>query len=114
MPCDRKLKPRQTPKQRAEEIRKAVAKLNAGLTAGSIKAYVSREGGITFQGFAELDRDGVTDGCAYRRIMATGSMSAKLAIMQAEQKAGRSVDKQAVAQGLHSHDGGATWHHHKG
>jgi hypothetical protein len=30
--------------------------------------------------------------------------------MQAEQRAGRGVDQQALAHGAHSHDGGKTWH----
>jgi hypothetical protein len=46
--------------------------------------------------------------------MATGSAMAKTAIARAEALAGRSVNRQAVAQGHHSHDGGATWHQHKG
>jgi hypothetical protein len=52
----------------------------------------------------------VTDACAMRRIMASGSMAARMAIMKAEQKAGRTVDRKALAQGIHSHDGGRTWH----
>jgi hypothetical protein len=52
----------------------------------------------------------VTDACAYRRIMATNSALARAAIARAEQLSGRSVDKAAVAHGMHSHDGGVTWH----
>ena len=33
---------------------------------------------------------------------------------QAEQLAGRSVSRQVVSQGAHSHDGGRSWHDHKG
>lgn len=112
MPCDRKLKKNQTISARAEEIRRSIAKLNAGLTAGSIKALVSKEGGIAFQGFGETDRDGVSDACAFRRLMATGSATAKLAVARAEQLAGRAVDRTAIAQGLHQHNG--IWHRHKG
>ncbi len=32
-----------------------------------------------------------------------------MALAKAEAQAGRTVDKQAVASGLHSHDGGKTW-----
>jgi hypothetical protein len=42
--------------------------------------------------------------------MASGFALAKLAIMKAEQLAGRTVDRKVVAQGTHSHDGGRTWH----
>ncbi len=111
MPCDTRLKPRQTIQQRADEVRKAVEKLSQGLAAGRVKPKIGPQGAITFVGFDGADRDGVTDACAYRRIMATGSQQAKLAIMKAEQLAGRSVDRQALAQGHHSHDGGETWHH---
>lgn len=110
MPCDTKLKPKQTVSQRAEEVRKAVAKLNAGLISGSIKAVISAQGGVAFAGLTDQDRDGVTDACAYRRLMATGSATAKLALQRAELKAGRTIDRKALANGLHSHDGGKTWH----
>jgi hypothetical protein len=111
MPCDRRLKPRQTISQRAEEVRRAVAKLNAGLIAGRIKAKIGPQGAIAFEGFNEQERDGVTDACAYRRLLVSGSALAKAAIARAEQLAGRSIDKQTLAHGTHSHDGGKTWHH---
>lgn len=115
MPCDTRLKPRQTIQQRAAEVRRAQQKLEAALAAGRIKPLIDKAtGGIAFPGFAEADRDGVTDACIYRRVMSSGSTFAKLAIQRAEQLAGRTVNRQAVGQGLHSHDGGATWHHHKG
>jgi hypothetical protein len=111
MPCDRKLRKGETISQRAEAIRKAVESLAAGLGASRIKAIIGPQGAIAFLGWSEEDRNGVDDNCAYRRIMATGSALAKAAIMRAEQLAGRSVNKQALAQGVHSHDRGATWHH---
>lgn len=114
MPCDRTLKPRQSISQRKEEIARSVERLNRALASGSVRALVSKDGGIAFQGFGEQDRDGLGDVCAYRRIMASGSVAAKMAIAKAEQLAGRSIDKQKLAAGLHSHDGGASWHHHKG
>jgi hypothetical protein len=39
---------------------------------------------------------------------------ARLAIQRAEQLAGRSVDRAVIGHGTHSHDGGRTWHEHKG
>jgi hypothetical protein len=63
--------------------------------------------------FTEAERDGVTDACAYRRILVSGSALAKEAILKAEIRAGRSVDKLVIGQGAHSHDGGRTWHDHK-
>jgi hypothetical protein len=44
--------------------------------------------------------------------MATGDTTAKMLLAKAEAMAGRPANKQAIAQGLHSHDGGATWHKH--
>lgn len=113
MPCDTRLKPKQTIQERAKEVRDAVTRLAQGLAAGRIKVKVGPQGAVAFEGF-DNERDGVTDACAYRRIMATGSALARMHIAKAEQLAGRSVSKQAVAQGAHSHDGGHTWHSHKG
>lgn len=113
MVCDTRLKPRQTISQRAAEVREAVIRLAAALAAGRVKAIVDRRtGAIAFTGWETNSRDGLTDGCAYRQIMSTGSATAKLLILQAEQLAGRPVNKQAVAQGLHTHDNGASWHKH--
>jgi len=114
MPCDRQLKPKQTIQQRADEIRKMVAKLAAGLISGKIKAKVGPQGAIAFDGISNEDRDGVADNCAYRRLMIEGSPLARAQIARAEQLAGRSIDRAVVGHGVHSHDGGRTWHDHKG
>ena len=111
MPCDTRLKPRQTIQSRKDEVRKVIERLNKGLTAGAIRAVVGKEGGIAFIGLSNEERDGVTDACMFRKIMVTGSSQAKAAIARAEQMAGRTVNRTAVAQGLHSHDGGKSWHH---
>lgn len=114
MPCDRQLKRGQTISSRKEEIRSTVAKLSQKLASGAVKAKVGPRGAITFVGLSETDRNGVTDICAYRQIMISGSATAKLAIARAEQLAGITVNKQTLAIGTHSHDGGMTWHNHKG
>jgi hypothetical protein len=115
MPCDTRLKPRQTISERAAEVRQATERLAAAIAAGRVRPVIDKAtGAIAFQNWDTTSRDGITDACAYRRIMATGSAMAKLAIERAEQLAGRRVNKQAVGQGVHSHDGGATWHSHKG
>lgn len=110
MPCNTRLKPRQTVSQRAAEIRKAGERIDALLAAGRVKATVGKQGGIAFTGIPDDVRDGMTDACVYRAIMARGSHAAKLAIAKAEKLAGRAVDKKVVASGLHSHDNGETWH----
>jgi hypothetical protein len=114
MPCDTKLKPKQTIQQRAEEVRRAVGRIAEALTAGRVKARVGPQGAIAFEGLSADERDGVTDACAYRRLMVNGSALARAAIARAEQMAGRTVDRGVVAHGHHSHDGGRTWHDHKG
>lgn len=114
MPCDTRLKPKQTIQERADEVRRAVGKIQAGIIQGRVKIKIGPQGAIAFDGVANDERDGVTDACAYRRIMVTGSPLARAAIARAEQLAGRSVDKRIIGQGAHSHDGGRTWHDHKG
>jgi len=116
MPCDSRLKKGQTISERKVEIKEAVDKLAAALAAGKIKPVVGAKGGIAFPGWVEGQQGGVTDNCGYRRLMSSGSALAKMAIERAEALAGRRVDRQAVAQGLHAHtlDGRTVWHDHKG
>lgn len=112
MPCDTRLKRNQTISQRAEEVRQVVFDVNSLIAAGKVKTVIDkRTGAVAFDGLDENLRDGVTDACIYRRLMVSGSALAKAKIAQAEQIAGRSVDKQALANGHHSHDGGKSWHH---
>ena len=49
MPCDTRLKPRQTIQQRKEEVRKAVERLSQGLAAGRVKPKIGPQGAIAFQ-----------------------------------------------------------------
>lgn len=114
MPCDSRTKRGQTLQQRAAEVRSVAEKTAAALVAGRIKVKIGPTGGIAFLGLTDQERDDVTDACMYRRILATGSALAKMAIAKAEALAGRTVDKQAIAHGHHSHDDGVTWHNHKG
>jgi hypothetical protein len=114
MVCDIRLKAKQTIQQRAEEVRRAVARLSDALASGRVKVKIGPQGAIVFEGWTAAERDGVTDSCAYRRLMVTGSALAKAAITRAEQIAGRPVSRQALGQGVHSHDNGRTWHDHKG
>jgi hypothetical protein len=112
MSCERKLRRGQSISQRKEEIKTAVEKLTAALAKGAVKLKVNKQnGGISFEGLTDLDRDGLTDACAFRRLLATGTSSVKALIMKAEAAAGRSIDAKALAQGLHEH--GGVWHHHK-
>jgi hypothetical protein len=80
MVCETRLKSKQTIQQRADEIRRAVARLSDALVSGRVKVKVGPQGAITFVGWDEAERDGVTDACAYRRLMVSGSALAKAAI----------------------------------
>lgn len=111
MPCDTKRSPTQTIRQRAEEILRAVKTLDDALKTGRVTIKVGPQGAIAFVGLTDEERNGVTDACAYRRLMVSGSALAKTAIARAETIAGRGIDRRAVAQGIHSHDGGHSWHH---
>jgi hypothetical protein len=109
MVCETRLRPRQSLSERKAEIRDVIARVAADLAAGRVKAVIDRSSGaIAFLGIA--DRRDVTDACVYRQIMAGTNMSAKLAIAKAEQLAGRAVDRQVLGHGVHSHDGGISWH----
>jgi hypothetical protein len=110
--CETRLKPRQTLAARKDEIRRMIARLSEGLVSGRIKAVIGPTGAIAFDGLTETERDGVTDACAFRQLMIMGSPLARAAIARAEQLAGRSVDRQAIATGWHSHDGGTSWSSH--
>jgi hypothetical protein len=103
--------------ERKAEVRQAVSSLSAGLASGRIKPVISKQGAIAFTGWENGDRNGVTDVCAFRSLMLFGSSMAKVAIARAEQMAGRTVDRQVLAQGHHGHadsNGTVTWHDHKG
>lgn len=110
MACDTRLRQGQSIQQRAADVRSAVEKLEKLLLRRAVRAVVGPQGAVTFTGWDAADRDGVTDACAYRRIMATGSAFTKLELQRAALAAGVAINPQAMAQGIHSHDGGASWH----
>jgi hypothetical protein len=110
MPCDTRRLPNQTLTERKAEVKTAIERLIAKLTSGTVRPVVGLTGAIAFQGWGDNERSRVTDACAYRTIMATGSASAKAAIARAEMLSGRTVNRASVAAGHHSHDGGVTWH----
>jgi hypothetical protein len=110
MPCFGQLLQGQTVAERKKEIDVTTKKIDQLLAKGSIKAKVGPQGAITFLGLTDSDRNRMTDVCIYRQISRTGSASAKMALARAEQLAGRSVDKAVINAGIHSHDGGTTWH----
>lgn len=112
MVCDTRLKKGQTISERAAEVRRATSALEQAIAARRVTIKVGPQGAVVFQGWSEQERDGITDNCAYRRLLATGSALARAEIAKAEMTAGRTINRQAIAQGVHSHDGGKTWHGH--
>lgn len=112
MPCDTRARQGQTLDQRKVEVREAISQLARLLASGQAKAIVSRAtGSVAFRGWDAGEEARVTDACAFRMIMSGGSAQAKMAIARAEQLAGRTVDREALKAGIHSHDGGRTFHH---
>jgi len=105
MPCMNR--PNRTPLQRTRQL-EALKRLDAALAAGTVTVTVGATGAVAFR--AWTDREGVTDVCAYRALAAANSAALRRAVMRAEALAGRKLDARTVAAGVHSHDGGQTWH----
>jgi hypothetical protein len=110
MPCDTNRLLDQTMSQRVAEVRTAAQKIDRLLAERKIGVKVGPQGAVTFTGIDDRDRARMTDACIYRRIVQSGSAASKMAIVRAEQLAGRTVSKATVANGVYSHDGGASWH----
>jgi len=107
MPCLSTLNPGQTLQQRNQQVDRALRRLEQYLQTGSVRINIGQNGAVNFAGWR--DRDGVSDVCAYRSLAATNSWALRQAVARAEAQQGRRVNAQAVASGLHSHDGGKTW-----
>lgn len=114
MTCDTFLRQRQTLTERKEEVKKTLTQLEKLLASGRVVARVGTEGlgkgAVAFKGWADSERSGISDACALRLLMLSGSASTKLKLAQAQQMAGASFNRQTLANGVHSHDGGRTWH----
>lgn len=109
MPCDTIFRPRQTAAERAAEVTAALKRLEERLRARAIQIAVGPQGAIAFRGWTGDERGGLSDVCAYRLLKASGSYEMRVAIQRAEAAAGRRVNEQAIAAGVHSHDGGSSW-----
>ena len=104
MPCDTRIL---REKNGAQRLQDALDRLKRALEAGTVKAVIGANGALAFKGLWRSD--GVSDLCAYRLLTAANSPELRRALARAEVTAGRKLDARAVASGLHSHDGGATW-----
>jgi hypothetical protein len=89
------------------QVEKAIRRLETQLGTGQVKVGIAPNGAVVFQGWA--DRDDIVDACAFRTLQAQSSFALRQAIARAEATSGRRVNANAVAMGLHSHDGGRTW-----
>ena len=108
MPCDTAASNNARRKRAIEE---SIARLRQSLAAGTTKVTISRAtGALVFTGQWQEQRDGVADVCAYRKLSAAGSPELRQAIARAEAISGTKLNRQVVEAGVHSHDGGATWH----
>lgn len=106
MPCDSYAN---TEALREAQAR-ALEKLRAELLAKRVAVVISAQGAVAFKGWKDGERGGLSDVCAYRKLLAANSPELRAAVMRAEALAGRKVDARQVAAGTHSHDGGTTWH----
>jgi hypothetical protein len=109
MPCDTKLRQGQTLAARNEEITRTLERLRKALSSGSVKAQIGPNGAIAFAGW-NTDRSDITDVCAFRTLTAASSWELRQAVQRAEGQSGRKVNVNAVGAGVHSHDGGHSWH----
>jgi len=114
MACDTWRKtPEQTLRERIDQIRERMKAIELGLGRNKFGVKVGPQGAVTFTGLSAEDRAGMSDACVLRRILSpSGSALARARIEAAERIAGRKVDRQQVAAGIHSHDGGETWGSH--
>lgn len=110
MPCDSIRTEGQTLVERMSQVQRALKRLEGYLSTGSVTIGISPTGAVVFKGWN--DRDAVTDVCAYRTLAAENSWSLRQSVARAEALAGRKVNANAVALGVHSHDGGKTWGAH--
>jgi hypothetical protein len=114
MACDTQPMKGQTLTERKTQVKEIIAFTDELIRKGKIKIVVDkRSGAIAFDGMTPQERGNVSDACTYRMLMVSGSVLAKQAIARAEQLAGRGVNRQALTNGVHSHDGGHTWSTHK-
>lgn len=108
MPCDSIRRKGLTAEARQAQIKKALARLEALLRTKGVRVTIGPQGAVAFDGWTAVDRDDVTDVCAYRMLSAAGSWALRQAVAAAEAATGRTVNVQAIAAGVHRH--GDTWH----
>lgn len=109
MPCDTVLSPEQTAAQRQREIDESLVELERRMSAGAVEIAIGPDGAVAFAGWG-AERRGITDVCAFRTLASRDSWELRQAVARAEAMSGRRVSAAAVSAGVHSHDGGHSWH----
>lgn len=112
MPCDTRLREGQKLVDRMAEVKKALEDLQRRLGQGIVSVVIAPNGAVVFKGWAQTERQDLSDACAYRTLAANGSWELRRAVAKAEAMQGRKVNPQALTAGWHSHDGGKTWGTH--
>lgn len=108
MPCD--TRPTLTAEEKsAQENALKVLERKLASQQG-VTVVIGQNGAVAFRGWVEADRAGLSDVCAYRRLLGTNSPELRRAVARAEALYGRKVDQRQVNAGTHSHDGGHTFH----
>jgi hypothetical protein len=112
MACETRRRRGQSLSVRQKEVKDVISKIAGRILQEKTKIVIDKfTGAVAFTGIDDI-RDDVTDACVFRALMISGPMTVKLAIQKAEALAGRTVSKEALAQGVHSHDGGQSWGSH--
>lgn len=111
MPCDTyRSYERQTLQERNAEVEVALKQLEKSLLDNRARVVIDRAtGAVAITGWKAEERRGVADVCAIRSLQVSGSWALRQALAKAEAQAGRKVNMQTVAAGVHSHDNGRTW-----
>ena len=99
----------QTEAERREEIDAAIAALEADIAAGKVTVRVGEQGAVAFEGWAAGAEKHIADSCAALTLQYQGSWAYTQAVQAAAAACGTTYSPAAVAAGIHSHDGGATW-----
>lgn len=110
MTCWATPRPQQTLEERQAEVTRALRGLEAAIQQNAVKVVIGANGAVTLAGWSAAARSDLTDVCAIRSLTAEGSWILRQALAREEARTGRKVNMNAVAAGVHSHDGGNTWH----
>jgi hypothetical protein len=115
MACDSRIYRRdQTLAERKVEVKKALTALEKLIASGQVNIRIGTEGigkgAVVLKGWSDAERVGITDACAIRLLMLSGTATTKLKLAAAQQQFGTSINRQTLGAGVHSHDGGLSWH----